>query len=56
MLKSSDLIKDFPSVVDIAYEQYFRDLSRYKQVKDIMSPNVITIAPEASLAQAADIM
>jgi CBS domain-containing protein len=56
MMKSTDLRKDFPSVVDIAYEQYIRDLSRYKQVKDIMSTNVITISPEASMAQAAEIM
>ncbi len=55
-MKSTGLRKDFPSVVDIAYEQYVRDLSRYKQVKDIMSTNVITISPEASMDQAADIM
>jgi CBS domain-containing protein len=55
-MKSTDSRKDFPSVVDIAYEQYIRDLSRYKQVKDIMSTNVITISPEASMNQAADIM
>ncbi len=33
--------KDFPSVLDSAYEQYKRDLERYKLVKEIMSPNVL---------------
>jgi CBS domain-containing protein len=49
-------VKDFPSVLDNAYEQYLRDLSRYKEVKDIMSKDVVTIAPEASMAEAAEIM
>lgn len=51
-----DLRKEFPSVLDNAYEQYLRDLSRYKEVKDIMSKDVATIAPEASMAEAAEIM
>jgi len=51
-----NLKKEFPSVVDSAYKQYLRDLSRYKEVKDIMSPDVVTIAPEASMAEAAGIM
>jgi CBS domain-containing protein len=49
-------VKDFPSVLDNAYEQYLRDLSRYKEVKDIMSKDVVTITPEASMAEAAEIM
>jgi CBS domain-containing protein len=36
--------------------QYQRDLSRSKVVKDIMSLDVVTIAPEASMAEAAGIM
>ena len=48
--------KEFPSVLDSAYEQYKRDLSRYKMVKEIMSRNVVTIAPEASMAEAAKTM
>jgi CBS domain-containing protein len=39
-----------------AYKQVLHDLSRYKEVKDIMSQNVATIAPEASMAEAASIM
>ena len=36
--------------------QYLRNLPRYQEVKDFMSRNVITIAPEASMAEAAEIM
>ena len=36
--------------------QYLRDLSRYKEVKEIMSRDIVTIAPEASMAEAAGIM
>jgi len=53
---STTKVKDFPSVLDNAYEQYLRDLSRYKEVKDIMSKDVVTITPEASMAEAAEIM
>lgn len=56
MRTPKDLRKEFPSVLDNAYEQYLRDLSRYKEVKDIMSKDVVTIAPEASMAEAAEIM
>jgi CBS domain-containing protein len=45
-----------PAVVDIAYEQYIRDLPRYLIAKEIMSQNVVTITPEASLNKAAEIM
>ncbi len=51
-----NLRKEFPSVLDSAYKQYLRDQSRYKQVKDIMSQNVATTVPEASMAEAAKIM
>ena len=51
-----NLKKEFPSVLDSAYKQYLRDLSRYKEVKDIMSLDVVTITPEASMAEAAGIM
>lgn len=56
MRTPKDLKKEFPSVLDSAYKQYLRDLSRYKEVKHIMSQDVITIAPEASMAEAAAIM
>jgi CBS domain-containing protein len=51
-----NLRKEFPSVLDSAYKQYLRDLSRYKEVKGIMSRDVVTITPEASMAEAAGIM
>jgi len=35
---------------------YLRDLSRYKEVKEIMSRDIVTISPEASMAEAAGIM
>ena len=45
-----------PAVVDIAYEQYMRDLPRYQMAQDILSKNVVIITPEASLTKAAEIM
>jgi CBS domain-containing protein len=48
--------RKLPSVVDIAYEQYKRDLPRYRLAKEIMSPNVVTTAPETSLDEAARVM
>src|SRR4030066_698395 len=51
-----NLKKKFPSVVDSAYKQYLRGRSRYKEVKDLMSQDVVTIAPEASMADASGIM
>src|SRR4030065_38268 len=51
-----NLKKEFPSVVNSAYKQYLHDRSRYKEVKDLMSQDVVTIAPEASMAEAAGIM
>jgi CBS domain-containing protein len=38
------------------HSQYLRDLSCHKEVKDIMSQNIVTITPEASIAEAAGIM
>jgi CBS domain-containing protein len=43
-------------IVDIAYEQYKRDLPRYRTTNELMSDNVVTITPEASLNDAARIM
>ena len=56
MRMPKDLKKEFPSVLDSAYEQHVRNLSRYKEVKYIMSQNVATITPEASMAEAAVFM
>lgn len=52
----SNLRKEFPSVLDSAYRQFKNDLSRYKEVKEIMSKEVATISPEASMKEAATIM
>ena len=52
----SNLRKEFPSVLDSAYKQFKRDLSRYKEVNEIMSKEVVTIAPEASMKEAATTM
>jgi CBS domain-containing protein len=54
--KTKNLRKEFPSVLDSAYKQYKRDLARYKEVKEIMSKEVSTISPEASMEEAARIM
>lgn len=51
-----NLRKDFPSVLDSAYEQYKRDLLRYKQVAEIMTPDVAIIDAEDSMHKAATVM
>src|SRR5665647_472406 len=51
-----EIKRKLPAVVDIGYEQYIRDLPRYRIAKEIMSQNVVTITPEASLNKAAEIM
>ena len=51
-----ELKRKLPGVVDIAYEQYKRDLPRYRLAKEIMSKDVVTITPEALLNKAAEIM
>jgi len=56
MRKMKNLRKEFPSVLDSAYRQYVRDRSRYREVKEIMSKDVFTISPEASMEEAARIM
>ena len=57
MATSNEEIKrKLPGIVDIAYEQYKRDLPRYRMAKELMSQNVVTITPEASLDDAAKIM
>jgi CBS domain-containing protein len=45
--------RKLPGVVDIAYEQYIRDLPLYRMTKEIMSKDVATINPEGSLDEAA---
>ena len=51
-----EIKRKLPGVVDIAYEQYKRDLPRYRIAKELMSHDVVTITPEASLDDAARIM
>ncbi len=48
--------RKLPSVIDIAYEQYRRNLPSHQIAKDVMSPNVLTTTPEASLDAAAQMM
>jgi CBS domain-containing protein len=48
--------RKLPSVVDIAYEQYKRDLPRYRMAKELMIQNVVTITPGTSLDEAARTM
>jgi len=56
MGKPKNLKKEFPSVIDSAYKQYERNLSLYKEVKEIMTREVLTITPEASMEEAAILM
>src|SRR4030042_3317966 len=49
-------LRQFPSVIDSAYKQYLRDLSRFKEVKEIMSKEVVTTTPEVSMEEAARVM
>jgi CBS domain-containing protein len=51
-----DIKRKLPGVVDIAYEQYKRDLPRYQMTKELMSQDVITVTPETSLDDAARMM
>ncbi len=44
------------SVIDIAYEQYKRDLPRHQIAKDLMSKDPVTTTPETSLDEAARFM
>ena len=51
-----EIQRKLPGPVDIAYEQYKRDLSRYRMANELMSRDVVTITPEASLDEAARVM
>jgi len=56
MKTPKDLRKEFPSVLDIAYAQYERDLACYRKIEEIMTREVVKIAPESTLYEAARIM
>jgi CBS domain-containing protein len=45
-----------PGVVDIAYEQYKRDLPRYRIAEELMSRDIVTTSPDVLLQDAARIM
>jgi CBS domain-containing protein len=53
---SQEQNRTLPGIVDIAYEQYKRDLERYRTAKDLMSPNPVTTTPETSISEAARLM
>ncbi len=54
MSTTSEQTKNRPSgVVDIAYEEYKRDLPQYQTAKELMSKHVITTTPETPLEEAA---
>lgn len=48
--------RKLPCIVDIAYEQYKRDLPLYRMANELMSSDVVTVTPEASLDDAARVM
>jgi len=52
MTEKRDLRKDFPTLTDRAYEE----LKKYRFVADIMSKDVATIGPNATMAEAAKVM
>lgn len=56
METGKNLDDKFPSVMDSAYKQYKKNLSRYKQANQIMTKEVFTIDPEALMYKAAKIM
>jgi len=51
-----EIKRKLPGVIDIAYEQYKRDLPRYQMTEELMSHDVVPVAPETSLDNAARIM
>jgi CBS domain-containing protein len=51
-----EIKKKLPSIVDIDYEQYKRDLPPYRMAKELMSQDVVTTTPETSLDEASRIM
>ena len=56
MKTPKNLRKEFPSPIDIAYAQYKRDLARQREIGEIMTREVVTIAPESTLYEASRIM
>lgn len=50
---NEEIKRKLPGVIDIAYEQYKRELPCYRMAKELMSQNVFTTTPEDSLDNAA---
>jgi CBS domain-containing protein len=48
--------RKFPGIIDIAYEQYKRELPKNQLSKDLMSQEVVTTTPETLLENAAQVM
>ncbi|MCW3999483.1 MAG: CBS domain-containing protein [Candidatus Bathyarchaeota archaeon] len=48
--------RQLPGIVDRAYDQYKRNLPRYRTAKELMSKKVVTATPETSLDDAAHLM
>jgi len=51
-----EIKRKLPGIVDVVYEQYKRDVQAYQMAKEIMSPNVVTTTPEASLKNVSRLM
>ena len=51
-----DFSKEFPSIIDRAYQLFLDEFAEVKFVKQIMSKNPLTINEEASMEKAAEIM
>lgn len=48
--------RTLPGVIDIAYEQYKRNLPMYRLTDDLMTREVIKVSPDVSLDEAAHVM
>jgi CBS domain-containing protein len=56
LLTQNNNLKETSGIVDIAYEEYKRDLPSAQTAKDLMSSNVVTATPETPLEEAAKLM
>ena len=51
-----EIKRKLPGIVDIAYDQYKRDLLNFQMAREIMTQNVFTTSPETSLKTVARVM
>lgn len=56
MKTPKDLGQEFPTVIGRAYERYKLDLTRYREIREIMSSEVVTTTPEVTLNETARVM